>query len=99
MMFGANPAVTGTHGGRRPTLCRPKADAGGSGGEAPSKMGSFGVLLGPTGFFFARTGITQAVFTPQGFTRGLDINLDFGMEIVNERKIYTYPCVDWRVHR
>ena len=33
----AQPALTGTHGGRRPTLWRPKADAGGSGGEAPRK--------------------------------------------------------------
>ena len=44
--FWAQPALTGTHGGRRPTFWRPKADAGGSGGEAPSKMGPFGALLG-----------------------------------------------------
>ena len=44
--FWAQPALMGTHGGRRPTFWRPKADAGGSGGEAPSKMGPFGALLG-----------------------------------------------------
>ena len=37
----AQPALKGTHGGRRPTLWRPKADAGGSGGEAPRKKISF----------------------------------------------------------
>ena len=36
-LFWAHPALTGTHGGRRPTFWRPKADAGGSGSEAPRK--------------------------------------------------------------
>ena len=33
----AQSGPKGTHGGRRPTLWRPKADAGVSGGEAPRK--------------------------------------------------------------
>ena len=39
------PALIGSHLGRRPTLCRPKADQWGSGGEAPEISDLFGVRV------------------------------------------------------